>query len=93
MLNFGSMKSKVIRAFTCVNTRVRYNVGDEYKADDSRIKYLTDKGYLAAINITVSEPIAHIPKAEVAAPSKAEVTHDYSTPTTNKPKRKRNESK
>jgi hypothetical protein len=87
------MKSKVIRAFTCVNTRVRYNVGDEYKADDSRIKYLTDKGYLAAINITVSEPIAHIPKAEVAAPSKAEVTHDYSTPTTNKPKRKRNESK
>lgn len=87
------MKSKVIRAFTCVNTRVRYNVGDEYKADDSRIKYLTDKGYLAAINITVSEPIAHIPKAEVAAPSKAEVTHDYSTPTTKPPKRKRNESK
>ena len=81
------MKSKVIRAFTCVNTRVRYNVGDEYKADDSRIKYLTDKGYLAAINITVSEPIAHIPKAEVAAPSKSEV----SAPT--KPKRKRNESK
>lgn len=87
------MKSKVIRAFTCVNTRIRYNVGDEYKADDSRIKYLTDKGYLAAVNITVAEPLAHIPKAEVAAPSKAEVTHDYSTPTTNKPKRKRNESK
>ena len=75
------MKSKVIRAFTCVNTRIRYNVGDEYKADDSRIKYLTDKGYLAAINITVAEPLAHIPKAEVPAPI---------APT---PKRKRNEHK
>jgi len=81
------MKSKVIRAFTCVNTRIRYNVGDEYKADDSRIKYLTDKGYLAAVNITVAEPLAHIPKAEVAAPSKAEVSQHI------KPKRKRNESK
>lgn len=82
------MKVTIVkRAFTCVNTRIRYNVGDEYKADDSRIKYLTDKGYLSAINITVAEPIAHIPKAEVAAPTKAEVTEPI------KPKRKRNESK
>ena len=76
------MKFTIVkRAFTCVNTRIRYNVGDEYKADDSRIKYLTDKGYLAAINITVAEPLAHIPKAEVPA---------QHAPT---PKRKRNEHK
>jgi len=80
------MKAKVIRAFTCVNTRVRYNIGDTYEADANRINQLVSKGYVKA-------EVAHIPKSEVPAPSKAEVTHDYSTPTTNKPKRKRNESK
>ena len=80
------MKSKVIRAFTCVNTRIHYAVGSTYEADANRINQLVSKGYVKA-------EVAHIPKAEVPAPSKAEVTHDYSTPTTNKPKRKRNESK
>lgn len=75
------MKSKVIRAFTCVNTRVRYNIGDTYEADTNRINQLESKGYV------VHEQVAHIPKAEVPAPSKAEV----SQPT--KPKKKRNESK
>ena len=90
------MKSKVIRAFTCVNTRVRYNIGDTYEADTNRINQLVSKGYVKA-------EVAHIPKAEVAAPSKAEVPHypaayinpnvpDIAAPII-KPKRKRNESK
>ena len=90
------MKFTIVkRAFTCVNTRIRYNVGDEYKADDSRIKYLTDKGYLAAVNITVAEPLAHIPKSEVPAPSRAFTHADLAElPQSPKPpKRKRNESK
>ena len=74
-------KAKVIRAFTCVNTRLRYNVGDTYEADTARINQLASKGYVKA------EPLAYIPKAEVPAPSKAEV----SQPT--KPKKKRNEPK
>ena len=80
------MKSKVIRAFTCVNTRVRYNIGDTYEADTNRINQLVSKGYVKA-------EVAHIPKSEVPAPSKTEVTHDYSTPAPKPPKRKRNESK
>ena len=78
--------AKVIRAFTCVNSRVYYTVGAMYEADLHRIQYLVNKGYLQA-------PAAHIPKAEVVAPSKAEVTHDYATPTHKPPKRKRNEHK
>lgn len=73
----------VKRAFTCVNSRKHYKVGDEYKADADRIKYLSDKGYVVIATIT-----AHIPKAEVPVPSKAEVAES-----TTKPKRKRNESK
>ena len=90
------MKSKVIRAFTCVNTRVRYNIGDTYEADTNRINQLVSKGYVKAevAHIPKAE-VAHIPKAEVAAPSKA-LTHadlaelpQHAKP----PKRKRNESK
>lgn len=82
LFNFGVMeKAKVIRAFTCVNTRLRYNVGDTYEADSHRISQLASKGYVKA------EPLAHIPKAEVPAPSKSEV----SQPT--KSKKKRNEPK
>jgi hypothetical protein len=40
------MKAKVIRAFTCVNTRVRYNIGDTYEADSNRINHLVGKGYV-----------------------------------------------
>ena len=82
------MKSKVIRAFTCVNTRIHYAIGSTYEADASRINQLASKGYVKA-------EVAHIPKAEVAAPSKA-LTHadlaelpQHAKP----PKRKRNESK
>lgn len=68
LFNFERMeKSKVIRAFTCVNSRKHYNVGDEYKADVERINHLVNKGYVVIVTIT-----AHIPKAEVPAPSKAE---------------------
>ena len=82
------MKSKVIRAFTCVNTRIHYAVGSTYEADANRINQLVSKGYVKA-------EVAHIPKAEVPAPSKA-LTHadlpslPQHAPT---PKRKRNESK
>lgn len=79
LFNFGYMKSKVIRAFTCVNSRVYYALGSTYEADENRINYLANKGYV------VVEAVAHIPKAEVLAPSKAEVPK----PT----KRKRNEHK
>ena len=80
LFNFGSMETaKVIRAFTCVNTRVRYNVGDSYTADSHRISQLAAKGYVKA------EPRAHIPKAEVAEQPKAEVKQST--------KRKRNEQK
>lgn len=79
---------KVIRAFTCVNTRIHYAVGSTYEADANRINQLVSKGYVKA-------EVAHIPKAEVAAPSKA-LTHadlaelpQHAKP----PKRKRNESK
>ena len=82
------MKSKVIRSFTCVNTRIHYAVGSTYEADANRINQLVSKGYVKA-------EVAHIPKAEVAAPSKA-LTHadlaelpQHAKP----PKRKRNESK
>ena len=71
--------AKVIRAFTCVNSRVRYNVGDTYTAGNHRISQLAAKGYVKA------EPKAHIPKAEVEPHIKAEI----SKPT----KRKRNESR
>ena len=82
------MKSKVIRAFTCVNTRIHYAVGSTYEADANRINQLVSKGYVKA-------EVAHIPKAEVAAPSKALTHADLAelpqhAPT---PKRKRNESK
>ena len=83
------MKSKVIRAFTCVNSRIHYAVGSTYEADSTRINHLVGKGYV------VAEAVAHIPKAEVTAPSKA-LTHadlaelpQHAKP----PKRKRNESK
>lgn len=79
---------KVIRAFTCVNTRIHYAVGSTYEADANRINQLVSKGYVKA-------EVAHIPKAEVATPSKA-LTHadlaelpQHAKP----PKRKRNESK
>lgn len=74
-------KAKVIRAFTCINTRKHYALGSIYEADTARINQLASKGYVKA------EPLAYIPKAEVPAPSKAEV----SQPT--KPKKKRNEPK
>ena len=83
------MKSKVIRAFTCVNTRVHYAIGSAYEADANRINHLVAKGYV------VAEVVAHIPKAEVTAPSRV-LTHadlaelpQHARP----PKRKRNESK
>lgn len=80
LFNFERMEtSKVIRAFTCVNSRVHYAVGSTYEADAARINHLVTKGYVTAL------PKAHIPKEEVTAPSKAEVTHT--------PKKKRNEHK
>lgn len=82
-------KSKVIRAFTCVNTRVHYAVGSTYEADAARINYLVTKGYVTAL------PKAHIPKAEVAPPS-AILTHEdlKELPQHAKqPKKKRNEHK
>ena len=54
--------AKVIRAFTCVNSRVYYAIGSTYEADTARINYLVNKGYV------VAEQVAHIPKAEVPAP-------------------------
>ena len=83
------MKSKVIRAFTCVNTRVRYNIGDTYEADTNRINQLVSKGYV------VAEAVAHIPKSEVPAPSRVFTHADLAElPQSPKPsKRKRNESK
>lgn len=77
--------SKVIRAFTCVNTRIRYNVGDSYTADSHRISQLAAKGYVKA------EQKAHIPKAEVPLPTKMEVfgESELRKPT----KRKRNEQR
>lgn len=82
------MKSKVIRAFTCVNTRVRYNIGDTYEADTNRINQLVSKGYVKA-------EVAHIPKSEVPAPSRVFTHADLAElPQSPKPsKRKRNESK
>lgn len=77
MINFEPMKAKVIRGFTCVNSKLRFNIGDTYEADSERISYLSTKGYV------VAEKVAHIPKMEVAAPIKAET----------KPKKKRNEHK
>lgn len=80
--------AKVIRAFTCVNTRVRYNIGDTYEADANRINQLATKGYVKA-------EVAHIPKAEVAAPSRALKHADLAElpQHAKQPKRKRNESK
>jgi hypothetical protein len=81
--------AKVKRAFTCINTRVHYAIGDTYEADSHRIGYLVNKGYVTAA------PKAHIPKAEVPAPGK-ELAHanlvelPQHAPT---PKRKRNEHK
>ena len=92
LFNFGCMKATVIRAFTCINTRVHYAVGTTYEADAQRINHLVSKGYVKA-------GPAHIPKAEVPAPSKAEahpfalLSHDPKTVPIIKPKRKRNESK
>lgn len=82
------MKSKVIRAFTCVNTRIHYAVGSTYEADANRINQLVSKGYVKA-------EVAHIPKAEVAAPSKALTHADLAElpQHAKQPKRKRNESK
>lgn len=80
LFNFEAMeKSKVIRAFTCVNSMVHYAVGSTYEADAARINYLVNKGYVTAL------PKAHIPKAEVAEPTK----HEVAPPT----KKKRNEHK
>ena len=63
LFNFERMETaKVKRAFTCINTRVHYAIGDTYEADSHRIGYLVNKGYLTAA------PKAHIPKAEVPAP-------------------------
>lgn len=72
-------KSKVIRSFTCINSRVHYAVGSTYEADSERISHLVKKGYV------VAETKPHIPKAEVPAPSKSEDTKPS--------KRKRNEHK
>ena len=83
------MKSKVIRAFTCVNSRIHYAVGSTYESDTNRINHLVGKGYV------VAEAVAHIPKSEVPAPSRAFTHADLAElPQHAKPpKRKRNESK
>lgn len=90
LFNFEPMETaKVKRAFTCVNARVHYAIGDTYESDSHRIGYLVNKGYLTAA------PKAHIPKAEVAEPHKfALLSHDPATaPIAPTPKRKRNEHK
>lgn len=61
------MKAKVIRHFTCVNSRVHYAIGSTYEADANRLQTLQDKGY-----VVIEKELAHVPKAEKAKPKKNE---------------------
>lgn len=81
--------AKVVKGFFCKTTNQHYLIGYIYKGTPERIAELAAKG------IVQSAPKAHIPKAEVSAPSKA-LTHadlaelpQHAKP----PKRKRNEHK